>query len=190
MSELSSDSFLPFAKFLLRTFVCRNARSQFHVKGFSDYHTFWIPVVPNQTADILLPVMPGVLNPEAVRSKCLPLEPAAVRQLSGNPDIYVLQFCWAMLFHTDHRNESDFCRRTGIPPDWGLLHQRGCLLISDKWNKLNSDIAQSDIPDIVPVKCYQPPSCPFSYYNAPEKKSTSAFQKKFIKISELRGMVK
>lgn len=64
------------------------------------------------------------------------------------------------------------------------------LLISDKWNKLNSDIAQSDIPDIVPVKCYQPPSCPFSYYNAPEKKSTSAFQKKFIKISELRGMVK
>ena len=56
--------------------------------------------------------------------------------------------------------------------------------------KLNSDIAQSDIPDIVPVKCYQPPSCPFSYYNAPEKKSTSAFQKKFIKISELRGMVK
>ena len=49
---------------------------------------------------------------------------------------------------------------------------------------------RSDIPDIVPVKCYQPPSCPFSYYNAPEKKSTSAFQKKFIKISELRGMVK
>ncbi len=42
----------------------------------------------------------------------------------------------------------------GLPTDFNI------------WNISDSGIGQSDIPDILPVKCYQPPSCPFSNYNA------------------------
>ena len=52
-------------------------------------------------------------------------------------------------------------------------------MISKTVVKSDSGIAQSNIPDIVPVKCYQPPFSPFSYYNVFRKESTSVFRKKF-----------